>query len=220
MSNTKNFVPALGRSEWTGGYDHMIAIMTRERHWRAALMTLVAPQPGDRIVDVGCGTGTLATMLKAACLDAEIIGVDPDEEVLGLARGKAAKAGVEVKWRRGFGDELPEVLSGELASKVVSSLVLHQCALPTKAAILGSMFAVLRPGGQLHIADYGLQRSMLMRLLFRQVQALDGFEITQPNADGVLPTLIAQAGFSQVEEVRVIPTPTGTISLYRAEKPC
>lgn len=220
MSQTKDFVPALGRSELTGNYDRVIAVMTRERHWRRALIELLAPQAGDRIVDVGCGTGTLAMMLKAGCADAEIVGVDPDEEVLRLARGKATTAGLDVDWRQGFGDDLPGVLGGEQASKVVSSLVLHQCALPTKAAILASMFSVLRPGGEMYIADYGLQRSMLMRLLFRQVQALDGYEFTQPNADGVLPKLIAQSGFSKVEEVRVIPTPTGTISLYRAEKPC
>jgi hypothetical protein len=66
------------------------------------------------------------------------------------------------------------------------------------------------------MADYGEQKSPLMRLAFRQVQALDGFQNTQPNADGVLPALMLEAGFANVRETAVIPTPTGAISLYAA----
>lgn len=58
-----------------------------------------------------------------------------------------------------------------------------------------------------------------MRLLFRQVQQLDGFENTQPNADGVLPALVEDAGFGDIGEVQVLPTPTGSISLLAATKP-
>ena len=68
----------------------------------------------------------------------------------------------------------------------------------------------------MHIADYGLQRTRLMRSLFRFVQYVDGYKDTQPNADGILPVLMKETGFAQVEETTVIPTPTGSISLYRA----
>ena len=78
------------------------------------------------------------------------------------------------------------------------------------------MFAALPAGGELHIADYGLQRTRLMRAAFSIVQRVDGYEDTQPNADGVLPILMQEAGFARVEETRVIPTVTGSISLYRA----
>ena len=221
MSDTKDFVPALGRHELTGDYDRVIAIMTRERRWRAQLLALAAPQAGETIIDVGCGTGTFALMLQAACPGARVIAVDPDPKVLEIARRKAAGAGGAggaVEWRQGFGDELASVAELGSVDKVVSSLVLHQCALPVKRAILASMFAVLKPGGRLAIADYGAQRSLLMRLLFRQVQALDGFENTQPNADGVIPQLMAEAGFQEVSEGRVVPTPTGSISLYSATR--
>jgi hypothetical protein len=78
---------------------------------------------------------------------------------------------------------------------------------------------VLKPGGRLLIADYGRQRTLLMRLLFRQVQMLDGFDNTEPNAKGVLPELIREAGFTPPDEKCVVPTPTGSISIYVAEKP-
>lgn len=220
MAESRDFVPALGRPELTNSYDKVIAVMTRERRWRAQLLALVDPKPGETILDVGCGTGTFAIMLKVACSTARVIGVDPDEDVLGLARAKAAATGAEVEWLRAMGDDLPSPWADGAADKAVSSLVIHQCPMAMKRAILAAMFAALKPGGRLFIADYGEQRTLLMRLLFRQVQQLDGVENTQPNADGVLPGLIEAAGFVDAQEVRSIPTPTGSISLLTAGKPC
>lgn len=218
MGEPREFVPALGRHELTNSYDRVIAVMTREKRWREHLLTLVAPDARDTIVDVGCGTGTFAIMLKTACSAARVVGVDPDDAVLALARAKAAAADSDVEWRRAMGDELAGALGSGLATKATSSLVLHQCPMEMKRAILASINAALAPGGRLFIADYGEQRTFLMRTLFRQVQQLDGYENTQPNADGVLPTLIEQAGFANVSEVKIIPTPTGTISIYTARR--
>lgn len=215
MADKRDFVPALGRHELTNDYDRIIAVMTRERRWRAELLKLVQPRAGETILDVGCGTGSFAIMLKQACADVEVIAVDPDEAVLAIARSKAAAAGVSIEWRCAMGDELTQAVP-EGANKAVSSLVLHQCPMDMKRAILSAMRDVLVPGGRLFIADYGEQRTLLMRLLFRQVQQIDGFANTQPNADGVLPTLMADALYAAVNEHRVVPTPTGSISLYSA----
>jgi hypothetical protein len=116
-----------------------------------------------------------------------------------------------------MGNELAEGGIGRV-DKATSSLVLHQCPLSMKRAILVAMHEALRPGGALAVADYGEQRSWTMRFLFRQIQRLDGFENTQPNADGVLPELFAAAGFERVVERQSIPTPTGSISIYSANK--
>ncbi|WP_165190338.1 class I SAM-dependent methyltransferase [Caulobacter soli] len=217
--DTRPYVPALGRPELTGLYDHVVALVSRERVWRAALLAQVAPRPGETILDVGCGTGAFAVMLKTACPGARIIGVDPDPAILALAAAKALKAGVEIEWRQAMGDRLADVAPAGSADKVVSSLVLHQCPLPMKQAILDAMHTALKPGGAMGVADYGLQRTALMRLLFRTVQMTDGFALTEPNAKGVLPSLMAQAGFAAIEERRVIPTPTGSISLHTASRP-
>ena len=88
-----------------------------------------------------------------------------------------------------------------------------------KVAALAAMHGVLRAGGEVHIADYGLQRTPLMRALFRGIiQNLDGRLNTEPNARGVLPDLMRTAGFRNVEETLVIPTPSGSISLYRGSR--
>jgi ubiquinone/menaquinone biosynthesis C-methylase UbiE len=63
MTNDRSFTPALGRADLTGDYDRVIAVMTRERRWRSALLNEIAPAPGEVVVDVGCGTGTFAIML-------------------------------------------------------------------------------------------------------------------------------------------------------------
>jgi ubiquinone/menaquinone biosynthesis C-methylase UbiE len=211
------FTPALGRFGLTRFYDPVVAL-TRERLWRALAAGYVAPRPDDLIVDVGCGTGSLALLLARVEPRARIVGVDPDPGVLAVARRKADTAGGTVRWQVGMGDALTESLAAGSVDTVVSSLVLHQCPVPMKRAILGSMFALLRPGGKLVIADFGRQRTSLMRLAFRIVQLADGKEDTQPNADGAVPGLMSDAGFRDVREAEVVPTVGGSISLYVARR--
>lgn len=212
------FVPALGRSGLTAAYDTVIALMTRERRWRTVLLDMVGPEGDDVIVDFGAGTGSLAIGLKRQAPSARVIGVDPDAEVLAVAHAKAQAAAVEIEWAEAMGDRV-DFIPDDAATKVVSSLVLHQCDLPVKQAILKSMARVLRPQGRIFIADYGLQRTYRMRLLFRQVQALDGWKRAGLNAKGILPKLIVEAGFVEVAETRMVSTPTGSISLYAGRKP-
>jgi ubiquinone/menaquinone biosynthesis C-methylase UbiE len=205
----------MGRFAPTRFYDSVATLM-RERLWRSLVAMYVAPQPGDVIVDVGCGTGSLALLLYHLQPGARIVGVDPDRQILDSARSKADAAGAPLDWRVGMGDALADVVSTGSATVLVSSLVLHQCPMVMKRAILASMFATLQPGGRLVIADYGWQRTRLMRLAFCVVQVADGRSDTQPNADGILPQLICEAGFRGVCEVEVVPTITGSISVYTA----
>ena len=206
------YVPALGDRRLSPFYDATVALMTCERTWRRAFIKQIAPEPRDVILDVGCGTGTLAVMLKRACPSASIYGIDPDPDILSRAEVKARDAGVLVHFAKGYAQET--AAAGIRPNKIVTSLVLHQVPLAGKRSAVLSAFAALRPGGELHIADYGEQRSPLMRFAFRQVQALDGFDNTQPNAEGILPQLMDEASFSNVRENAIVPTPTGAISLY------
>lgn len=214
----RDFVPALGKSGSLDRYDAAIALMTREKRWRSDLLRFAEPRPGDRIVDIGCGTGTFAIALKQAARESIVLAVDPDPAVLEIARAKAEVADTEIRWFEAMGDELDGIDALRQCDKIVSSLVLHQCPMAVKEAIAAQMFRLLRPGGTLFIADYGEQRSLLMRMLFRQIQLLDGFEYTEPNAKGCVPGILKAAGFEAVEEMKVIPTPTGSISIYRARR--
>lgn len=215
-----SFTPAAGVSWLTPLYDLGIVLLTRERRWRSALMNQMRPAAGDVIADVGCGTGSLLVRLGKREPGAHLIGVDPDEAILARARTKAAKAGVALELHRGFAGEIDSILAGRGVTKVVSSLVLHQVPMEEKVKAFRAMRALLHAGGEVHIADYGYQRSRLMRMLFRcVVQRLDGRENTEPNARGILPELMRAAGIAEVTERAAIPTATGSISLYRGVCP-
>jgi ubiquinone/menaquinone biosynthesis C-methylase UbiE len=217
--HTRSYVPALGDHRLSPFYDTTISLMTCERTWRRAFVKQIAPEPRDVILDLGCGTGSLAVLLKQVEPGASIHGVDPDPDILTRAENKARDAGVLVHFAQGFAQDTAAIAGRVRPNKVVSSLVLHQMPLAAKRMAILSAFAGLKSGGELHIADYGLQASPLMRFAFRQVQSLDDFGNTQPNADGVLPELMDEAGFADVRENVVIPTPTGSISLYSAKRP-
>jgi ubiquinone/menaquinone biosynthesis C-methylase UbiE len=174
-----------------------------------------APRPGDVIVDVGCGTGSLALLLNRVQPESRILGIDPDPRVLAVARQKSA-ACATVQWQVGMGDALADTVPPGTVDIVVSSLVLHQCPVPMKRAVLASMCEILRPGGRLVIADYGRQRSLAMRLAFGIVQLADGVGDTRPNAEGIVPKLMSATGFRRVHEVEVVSTLTGSISIYVA----
>lgn len=211
----KSYTPPLGHDALTPLYDLAIRGLTREHVWRSALVRQLAPSPYDGILDVGCGTGTLALAIKQTAPEADLIGLDPDSRALTKAKDKAAASGHAIAFTQGFlGDAaLPD---GWKPTKIVSSLMFHQVPLAAKADILSTMRRMLDIGGEIHIADYGLQRDALMRGLFRMtVQLLDGVTDTQPNADGVLSTLMREAGL-EAEETQVFQTATGSISLFRA----
>lgn len=215
MLPDSTYTPAAGSHWLTPFYDFGVAALTREHRWRSAFVAQIRPRPGEVIVDVGCGTGSLLVLLGKTAPSARLIGIDPDPAVLARARKRVAKAGLTIELHIGFARQAAGFGRGQ-PTKFVSSLVFHQVPMEEKIAALAAMYAALGAGGEIHIADYGLQRTLLMRALFSGVvQNLDGRVNTEPNARGVLPELMRAAGFCSVEEALVIPTLSGSISLYR-----
>ena len=211
----RDYVPAAPQL-WL--YDALVVALARSWRWRRDLLAQIAAREGDVIADVGCGTGTQLVKIGRAAPGVTLIGIDPDPDVLHRARRKLARARIVAGLTRGYARDAEALLRDRGVNKIVSSLVFHQVPLAEKEAGLAAMRAALVPGGELHVADYGLQRTPLMRKLFRIVQAGDGYANTEPNARGVLPELMASVGFQRVLETAVIATPTGSISLYRAER--
>lgn len=213
------YTPPLGFAALTPFYDRVIRVMTREAAWRTRLVERIDPRADDNILDVGSGTGSLAIALTTAAPDCRFMGVDPDRAAVALARKKAALVGSSATFEQeNFGGPATHHHSG--FDKITCSLVLHQVPLAEKRRLVRAMFERLRPGGQLFIADYGLQATFIMRLAFRlTVQMLDGRSDTQPNADGILPLLIEEAGFEGMTLLDSFDTATGRIDIIRAEKP-
>jgi ubiquinone/menaquinone biosynthesis C-methylase UbiE len=212
---TDRYVPAAGRRAFTRLYDPMVALTMREATFRGRLCAQVLDglAPGSAVVDVGCGTGTLAIALAAA--GAGVIGVDGDPEILALAR---AKPGAEaVQWRRGPATALP--LAGNSADRVVMSLLLHHLDADAKRAALTEAARVLRPGGRLHVADWGRPRDPLMRGAAWALARLDGAAGLAEHLDGRLHGLLSDAGFAAIGVHDRLRTGWGSLELLSALRP-
>ena len=103
--------------------------------------------------------------------------------------------------------------------RAVSSLFFHHLSWEVKERTAQELFRVLKPGAELHVADWGLATSVVMRGLFMFIQLLDGFKNTQDNVSGRLIALFAEAGFVEVSQRQTFGTAFGTMALYSAYKP-
>ena len=100
----RSYVPALSFDALTRFYDPLIALTLRERTLKTRLLEQARIAPGHAVLDVGCGTGTLALMAKQRAPSARVAALDGDPAVLAIARRKLERAGVEVELREGLAD--------------------------------------------------------------------------------------------------------------------
>ncbi|MBI3476345.1 MAG: class I SAM-dependent methyltransferase [Acidobacteria bacterium] len=216
-TSSNSYIPALGYRWLTRFYDPVVRLTTREAMFKDALLREANIQDGYRVLDLGCGTGTLAVFAKYAHRGAEVFGLDGDPEVLKLARAKLETAGIEVQFDQGLASALP--YADESFDRVLSSLFFHHLPSEMKLEAMREVLRVLRAGGEFHIADWGKATSLAMRVAFVGVQLLDGFATTTDNVRGLLPDLLGLAGFEEVQTTNSYVTILGTLSLYRARKP-
>lgn len=205
------YIPATRWRIFTQLYDPVLTLVMRERRFRGLMRERAHADLPERgtLVDVGCGTGTFGIALASQRADAQVIGVDGDPEILAMARSKPGADAVE--WREGLAQELP--LADQSVDVVTMSLVLHHLLPQDKRRALAEVRRVLKPGGGLHVADWGRPRDPLISALFFVGQAIDGFDRTRDHRAGRLPKFITEAGFAPVERYGCFRTAVGSLDL-------
>ena len=207
----RHFVPAAGADWLLPFYDPFTRLLGTE----SALRELVAQAglaPGQRVLDLGCGTGATSLVAKRAQPGIELVGLDPDAKALARARSKATRAGLAIAFEQGFGDALP--FPAASFDRVLSSFMFHHLESAEKPAVLRELHRVLRPGGSLHLVDFGGAGHGLGALLARLVHR---DESLRADADGGLAGLMRAAGFSEAAQIGQRGSLLGALSYYRAQ---
>ncbi|MER5635575.1 methyltransferase domain-containing protein [Kitasatospora sp. NPDC002227] len=156
------------------------------------LAALSGARPGDRALDVGCGTGYLTRCVAHAVgPTGTVLGVDPSPDVLAHARRRAARH-PHCTFTDGIAEELPG--PDDAYDVVVSSLMVHHLPEGVRARAAAEMFRVLRPGGRLLLADFRPPAGPLARHL---VGAVAG-PVMQHNPVHQLHPLVREAGFTSL----------------------
>ena len=166
--------------------------------WRELRRKTAKPaciQPGDQVLDVGCGTGTLALeVARRAGRAGRVTGIDPSTEQIVRARSKAARHNVPIDFQIGVIEHLP--LPDQTFDVVLSTLMMHHVPAPLKRQGLAEIARVLKPGGRLIIADFKPKKE-------RKTQAARFHAGGSSMQD--LAAMILDAGFEQLEMEEMLP---------------
>ena len=215
QTDKDKYVPALSYDWLTAFYDPVARWTTREKIFKQRLLRQADVQPGQHVLDLGCGTATLTIAIKQTVPQATVRGLDGDAKILAIARDKARKAGVEILLDVGMSYELP--YNDSVFDRVVSSLFFHHLTKENKSRTLREVYRVLKPGGHLHVADWGKPANFLMKMASLPVEWLDGAR-TRDSYQGKLPGLMEEAGFTAVVETATLDTFFGTVRLHQARR--
>jgi ubiquinone/menaquinone biosynthesis C-methylase UbiE len=193
---SRTYIPAAGH-DWALALYYPIAKLLGGDAARRRILEQAPILPGHRVLDIGCGTGTLVILIKHLYPDADVIGFDPDPKVLARARRKAARASVSVQFDQGFAAALPYPEAS--IDRVLSSFMFHHLQGDDKEEMLREARRVLRPDGTLNLLDFDGPDA-----------GADGFLMRLPplrhhlkdNSEDHILGLMQQAGFAGVRKVR------------------
>ena len=207
-----DYIPAAGSDAFLPGYD----LLTRVLGMNRVYDTLIAQAEladGQRVLEIGCGTGNVTVRAKRAEPGAEVVGTDPDP--LALARAQRKARGLTgIRFQRAYAQELP-CGDGEF-DRVLSSMMLHHLDDDVKAATAAEIHRVLRPGGVLHIVDVGGPMTASDGLMARRM-------LRSPHIAGnlgdAIPRLLRSVGFDCTLVGSRRHRFVGRLTFYRATRP-
>jgi ubiquinone/menaquinone biosynthesis C-methylase UbiE len=193
---------------WARFYDPLVNLCTlgRAPAMREQTADLAAIQPGESVLEVGCGTGELTRRARVrAGSSALVSGIDPSAEIIRVARQKSDRANLGIDYRVAAIEALP--FPDAIFDVVLSSMMMHHLPEDLKPRGLAEVRRVLKPGGRLLIVDMKRPSGLLSRLA---LPIIFHGGIT----DGVqdLPAVIAAAGFADIQSGETRFRPIGFVS--------
>ena len=212
MGNRHDYLPAAGYDILLPGYDLLTRLLGMNSVYDA-LIAQAELADGQRVLEIGCGTGNLTLRAKRAHPAAELVGSDPDPLALTRARRKACGL-TGIHFERGYAQQLP-YSDGEF-DRVLSSMMLHHLDDTVKVGAAAEIFRVLRPGGSLHLVDIGghmtAHHGLAARLIMHNHHVAG-------NLGDAIPRLLRGAGFDCAEVASRRHRLIGRLTYYRATRP-
>jgi ubiquinone/menaquinone biosynthesis C-methylase UbiE len=148
--------PTLGRVlHWAAGYDLLVWLLTHrsDRVFREQLIGLAHLAAGESVLDIGCGTGTLAIVAKGQVGAAgKVFGIDASPAMIARANSKAGKAGIDVTFKTAVAEALP--FPEAQFDVVVSTLMLHHLPRKVRQQCAREIRRVLKPEGRVLVVDF------------------------------------------------------------------
>lgn len=210
METARTYLPAAGKDWLLPLYDPIVKLLGGDTA-RKTLIEGLAFRSGERILDLGTGTGEIAIAIKQRGRDVEVIGIDPDPKALDRAKQKAGRAGVAIRFEQGFGDQLP--YADQSFDRVLSSFVFHHLPDDQKDSTLREIRRVLKPGGEFRMADFEGPEDHhhgMMGRLFHSNHRLEG------NSERRVLEMMKRAGFANVKKTGRTQRLLGGVAYYLA----
>jgi ubiquinone/menaquinone biosynthesis C-methylase UbiE len=210
IANTeRTYIPAAGRNWRLPLYDPITKLLGVDRT-RRRLVAQAELTRGQRVLEVGCGTGSLLIEMGRQHPAVELVGLDPDPRALARAERKARRAGVRLRLDRGFSDAMP--YEDASFDRVLSSFMYHHVPPDEKLAMFREIHRVLKPGGRLELVDFaGPERA---HGFFARM--LHAHHIMKDNAEAHVIALMTEAKLSNAARVGDDAFLIGSVSYYQA----
>lgn len=197
---------------WAKWYDLLINLLALGQAQKIRSMTveMAGIQPGQSVLDVGCGTGDLTLATKNAVgQDGRVIGIDAAAEMIDVATNKAQKHQLDVDFQVAPVEKLP--FPDNSFDMVINSLVMHHLPEQVKRDGIAEIYRVLRPGGTFFTLDFAPMQRKSERL-----RTLHFREDTGSSSIYDLESVLEENGFAAVSSGK---TAVSMLGYLRGKKP-